>query len=39
MRDKNGFIDISDYLDLGETKEGKNKPRWLSNEKMNIFLK
>lgn len=39
MRDKNGFIDISDYLDLGETKEGKNKPRWLSNEKNEYIFK
>lgn len=31
MRDKNGFLKIEDYTDLGETKEGGHNPHWLSN--------
>lgn len=31
MRDKNGFLDINDYIDLGPTSTGENVPHWLLN--------
>lgn len=40
MRDENGFLDISDYLDLGVTLEyGNNTPHWLSNDKNEYVFK
>lgn len=39
MRDKNGFLDINNYIDLGPTSTGENVPHWLSKSNNEFVFK
>lgn len=39
MRNRQGFLDINDYIDLGFTQNGVNVPHWLSNTESKYVFK